>query len=356
MDTVTEPASAAAGKLDERYRRLIAAEPGLRIRDAAERLGSSELALLRLGHGGEATLLGGDFAALLQEAGSLGRVMALTRNACCVHERKGVYEKFAFYAEGVGLTVGKDIDLRLFMRHWRHGVAVEQTRGERRARSLQFFDADGHAVHKIHLLEDSDTGAFARLVARHAGRPPPAAAPDEAAEPLLTDEALADAGVFHAEWDALRDTHDFAGLLKRHHLDRRAAFRLAGPRRAERLDRLAHRAVFGGAQAQGLAIMVFVGNRGCIQIHTGPVVHLRQTGDWFNVLDPDFNLHLLEPLVDQAWLVRKPTVDGTVTSVECYDAAGRPLMFVFGRRKPGEAENAAWRALAEAAPRHGAQP
>ncbi len=41
-----------------------------------------------------------------------------------------------------------------------------------------------------------------------------------------------------------------------------------------------------------LPIMCFVGNRGMVQIRTGPVRNLRRTGPWFNVLDERFNLHL----------------------------------------------------------------
>jgi hypothetical protein len=39
--------------------------------------------------------------------------------------------------------------------------------------------------------------------------------------------------------------------------------------------------------------MCFVGNRGCIQIHTGPVKNIKIMGPWLNVMDPGFNLHRL---------------------------------------------------------------
>ena len=95
-----------------------------------------------------------------------------------------------------------------------------------------------------------------------------------------------------------------------------------------------------------LEIMIFVGNANCIQIHTGPVKRLVTTGPWFNVLDPDFNLHLREDLIHEAWLIRKPTRDGDVTSVELYDAKGETIAMLFGKRKPGLPEDKTWRALA----------
>ncbi|MCP2936632.1 hemin-degrading factor, partial [Salmonella enterica subsp. enterica serovar Typhimurium] len=84
--------------------------------------------------------------------------------------------------------------------------------------------------------------------------------------------------------------------------------------------------------------MCFVGNPGMIQIHTGPVHRIEVMGPWLNVLDPGFNLHLRQDLVDQTWIVRKPTADGVVTSVELLDAAGETIALFFGERKPGKPE------------------
>jgi hypothetical protein len=47
-------------------------------------------------------------------------------------------------------------------------------------------------------------------------------------------------------------------------------------------------------------------------------------GPWLNVLDPGFNLHLREDLIASAWIVRKPTADGVVSSLELFDAGGAP--------------------------------
>ena len=93
--------------------------------------------------------------------------------------------------------------------------------------------------------------------------------------------------------------------------------------------------------------MSFVGNRGCIQIHTGPVKRLVEAHGWFNILDPAFNMHLRDQGVARAFSVRKPTDDGVVTSIELYDPAGDLTVSFFGKRKPGIPEQLPWRALAE---------
>ena len=84
--------------------------------------------------------------------------------------------------------------------------------------------------------------------------------------------------------------------------------------------------------------MIFVGSRGCIQIHSGPIERLVETHGWFNVLDPDFNLHLREPAVARVFSVRKPTDDGVVTSIEAFDGRDRNILLMFGERKPGKPE------------------
>jgi putative hemin transport protein len=91
--------------------------------------------------------------------------------------------------------------------------------------------------------------------------------------------------------------------------------------------------------------MVFVGNPGMLQIHSGPIQKVMAVGSWINVMDPRFNLHLQMDSVAQAWLVRKPTDDGIVTSVELFNKDGEAIAMFFGERKPGKPELTAWRAL-----------
>jgi putative hemin transport protein len=104
--------------------------------------------------------------------------------------------------------------------------------------------------------------------------------------------------------------------------------------------------VLEGAAAEGVPVMCFVGNRGCLQIFSGPVERIEPRGPWLNVLDPGFNLHLRTDLVASAWRVVKPTrLRGPITSLELFDAAGGMVCQLFGARPPGEGERPAWRAL-----------
>jgi putative hemin transport protein len=328
-------------ELLERHATLKREQPRLRVRDAAAALGTTEAALVAAGTEGRATPLRADWGTLFAEFPQLGRIMALTRNDHAVHERHGAFQDVSS-GPGHILVVGPDIDLRLFPGAWAHAYALE---GERH--SIQIFDRDGNAVHKVYATEATDRDAWAALVARHAapGAPLP---PQEAASPATPAvETLVDAKALREDWLALQDTHDFVTLLRRHKASRRQAFRLAGEDLALRLDSIAGSAALRLAAGSGQPVMVFVGNRHAIQIHTGPVSRLMDIPGWFNVLDPDFNLHLREAGVAEAWRVVKPTADGPVTSIELLDANGAPVALLFGARKPGVPEREDWRALVE---------
>lgn len=329
--------------LSARRNEILSAEPRLRARDLAHRLGISEAELVALGHEDvDVTRLRYEWPAIIGAMPELGRVMALTRNEHVVHERKGVYGPLEGNAH-VGLIVGADIDLRIFFSHWKSGFALTERVETGVRRSLQFFDGQGTAIHKIYLTDASSVENFDLLTAKFAAPAEPLAI--EAAPPakaMLADSEI-DVERFRASWDALKDTHEFHGLLNKFKLERLQAMRLAGETRARRVPVSALRAALQASAARDLPIMVFVGNPGMIQIHTGPVENLTATGPWFNVLDEAFNLHLNEAALDSAWIVWKPTDDGTVTSLELYDAQGMLAATLFGKRKPGMAEDEGWR-------------
>lgn len=331
----------AIASLKDRWAEFRTQHPKTRIRDAARELGASEAELVSTGLGETATRLDGDFREVLRDVPTLGFVMALTRNDHVVHERKGEYRNVSF-TDHVGLVLGDDIDLRLFMMHWKFGFAVS----EAGRRSLQFFDKSGEAVHKIYLVEGkSNEAAYDALVAKFRAAEQSDALATEAYAPKDADVANDDIDVpaFQAAWLGMKDTHEFFGMLRKHKVSRTQGLRLAPADHAYRITPESVRDVFHAVAERDVPIMVFVASRGCIQIHTGEVKQLVEMGPWFNVLDPLFNLHLKEPAIAEAWVVKKPTDDGTVTAIELYDAGGETIALIFGKRKPGKPEIEGWR-------------
>lgn len=331
--------------LAARWSRLRGEKPALRIRDAAATLGVSEAELVALGVGQTATPLASDWRSILNDMPSVGRVMCLTRNEHCVHERHGRFEDVQVTGPH-GLVLGADIDLRLFLGNWKHGFAVREPLKQGERLSLQFFDASGEAVHKIYATEETDRPAFDALIARYAAATPQ---PLDIAPPATDTPDRPDAEIdvegLRKAWQAMKDTHEFFGMLGKFKVGRVQALRLVGDDLARELPVRALRSAFEAAAADGTPVMVFVGSRGCIQIHTGPVKRLVDTHGWFNVLDPDFNMHLRDEGVARVFSVRKPTEDGIVTSIEAFDGRDRNILLMFGARKPGKPELEEWRAI-----------
>lgn len=334
-------------------RRARTENPKARERDLAARLGISEAELVAAHCGDGVVRIEPRVNDLLTGLEAVGEVMALTRNESAVHEKIGVYDK-VITGNHNAMVLGENIDLRIFPKVWAHGFAVEKRDGDEIRRSLQFFDAAGEAVHKVHLRPASSLYAYQKLVAAlESSNQEPAV---DISGPTSDDEihggeTTANLNDLRDRWSRLTDVHQFFGMLKTLKLSRRQAVRMVGQDYAWLLDNDAVRAMFHHAAGGEMPIMCFVGNRGCIQIHSGPVKSIKPMGPWINVLDETFHLHLRTDHIHEVWAVRKPTKDGHVTSLEVYAADGKMIIQFFGKRHEGESERDDWRFLAENLPR-----
>lgn len=349
---ITPKADSSANlELKQRWQDHKSAHPKIRIRDAAQALEVSELELLVTGCGDSVVRLKPEWPDILKAIQSLGSVMALTRNEYAVHEKNGVYNNVRIMGS-MGLVLDEAIDLRLFLSHWHHGFSVCENTASGERQSLQFFGIDGTAIHKIYLLESSDKKAFNALLRTYTSN-------DQSAvvnvlpipkKPEELDDNSVDVDSFRASWESMKDTHDFHEVLKNYGLSRTQALRLGGLDKARKVPKELFTEFMTGLEEDNISFMVFVGSTGVIQIHSGPVSNIKTLGSWFNILDDDFNLHLRTDAIDTAWVVRKPTVDGDVNSLELFDANGDVIAYFFGSRKPGQPELMHWRKMINALP------
>lgn len=341
-----------AAKTPAEIRSLRALHPEMRERDFARIHAISEGELVAAEVGRSAIRLKPDLDILLNGLTAVGEVMALTRNESAVHEKIGPYEKVVI-GPMASMVLGEQVDLRIFPSKWAFGFAVEKP-GEDGAvrRSLQFFDAQGHAVHKVHARPATNLEAWSVLVTnlRHPEQvdaitvtPQPPVA--ELGEP-------AGVAALRERWQALTDTHQFFGMLRKLNLHRLTAIEMVGEDLAWQLDAKAVEQMFAAVAGTDLPIMAFVGNHGCIQIHAGPVTNINPMGPWLNVMDDTFHLHLRLDHIASVWAVRKPTRDGHVTSVEVYDGNRELIIQFFGKRQEGSDERAGWRTAVEQLPLH----
>ncbi len=293
------------GPLEPPARRAADTAHPRRRRDAGRQRGRAGGARAHVGT--TATPLAADWRSILSEMPAVGRVMCLTRNEHCVHERHGRFEDVQVTGPH-GLVLGPDIDLRLFLGSWKHGFAVREPLKQGERLSLQFFDGAGEAVHKIYATDETDRAAFDALIARHRAATP-ATSPSRRAQRTRSDRPDLEIDVegLRQAWRAMKDTHEFFGMLGKFKVGRVQALRLVGEEFARELPPRACARPVEAASADGTPIMIFVGSGGCIQIHSGPINRLVEVHGWFNVLDPAFNLHLREAGVARVFSVRKPT-------------------------------------------------
>lgn len=319
--------------------------PKKRERDLAEQLGISEAQLVAAHTGENVIRIQADMDLLMPWVNRLGEVMALTRNKSCVIEKVGIYDDYRG-GPHAALVVNHEIDLRMFPRHWVHAFAVTKKLDDGSERnSIQIFDGAGDAVHKIFLRDTSVIEEWDGLIEE-------VKVPDQsdsltvepriAIEPAKVDPTKQDR--LRSEWDKITDTHQFLQMVRKLKLNRLGAYRMAGapyvrPLAVSVVDTLLHKAA-----ESGLPIMVFVGNQGCIEIHTGAIKEVKQMGPWLNVLDPGFNLHLRSDHIAEVWQATKSTKRGDAISVEAFDAEGALILQIFGVLSDPEAA-ARWNEL-----------
>lgn len=351
MNTLTESKSSS---LREAWRGIQQAKPGIRIREAAKDLGTSEAELLATKLGEQVVQLGGSWGDFLKRFKTLGRVMSLTRNDACILEHKGPFQNINIIGETPHpmATVIGPIETRVFLSAWHFAFAVTEAKADRVLKSIQIFDRSGEAVTKIYLQEKSNEEAYEKIINDFRS---PDQNPDLNIQPYDKEEfsGAIDKDAFLEDWSALKDTHDFLHLLKKHKAQRQDAIKLASGKFTYQVDAaLSPKQILDAASAEKLPIMIFAGNRGNLQIHQGKVRTIRVLDRghagaerWLNVLDPDFNMHLRMDYVHAAWVVKKPTTDGEVTSVELFDKEKNLIAQFFGLRKPGIQELDGWRDL-----------
>ncbi|ATU95733.1 hemin-degrading factor [Phyllobacterium zundukense] len=337
----------------EAIRQARADNPKMRERDLAQQFGISEADLAAAYCGINVIRISPRIETFLTEIESLGEVLVLTRNESAVHEKIGVYDK-PVVGKHASMLLGEQIDMRIFPNSWAHGFAVEKHDGEDVRRSLQFFDAAGEAIHKIHLRPASDLAAYETLVATlrldDQSQTLELTSLPKSEEKTLEIAEL-DASGLRDRWSQMKDVHEFFGILRSLKMTRHQAVQVIGQDYAWQLDADALAAMMHHSAQEQIPIMCFVGNRGCIQIHSGPIQSVKAMGPWINILDETFHLHLRTDHIAEVWAVRKPTKDGHVTSLEAYGSEGEMIIQFFGKRHEGAGERSDWRQLIESLPR-----
>ncbi|GAB2854655.1 hemin-degrading factor [Pseudoduganella ginsengisoli] len=297
---------------------------------------------------------------IMQRALDFGQVTAQTANALAVMERTGVAMRLeqegsaASAGNGeagrniAGGYVGGDIDLRFNFDAWRYAFAVTEKRNDGSvSRSLQFFDAQGNAVHKLYARNEAAGGLFDQLAMdfRAAGQTPSLVTVTAPARIEEKPDSTIPLPAFHQAWLAMTDPGQFSAILAAFGATRRQAMRLAPPAMAQRLAPQALRALVDGIAQHKLPIVAYVGNAGVTQIYAGTLAQASGDGAAYMAQAPGFRLALRDSALRSGYLVQRA---GAV-SVEFYGEGAEPALTLVGRRDL--ARPLAWAELLQSLPR-----
>ncbi|CAB5570710.1 hemin-degrading factor [Providencia hangzhouensis] len=344
--------------LYERYQQAKTENKAKYARDLAAYLNVSEAQLLhsRVGHD-KAVRLNVDAPTLLTELATVGKVKAITRNEYVVHEQVGRYDNATFSPHGGLILNPRALDLRMFFSHWDAIFALTEDSKHGERHSIQFFDKQGDALHKVYTTDETDMAAWQALIEKYATQDNPELI-HEAATPFTNQPVSEELKQqLEQQWRNMTDVHQFFVLLKKNNLSRQQVFAAVSDDLAWKVPNDSFNQLINTAFKDQNEIMIFVGNRGCVQIFTGEIKKImpyQSEGSdlkWLNIFNPDFTLHMIENGIAECWVTRKPTQDGHVTSLEVFDNQGNQIAQMYGQRTEGTPEQEQWRQQVTALPR-----
>lgn len=338
-------------KLWQDYQDLRQDKHGVFPTEGAKMLGVSELELLLSSP--HSTYLGTDCRSILEHLHTLGVVENIVRNDYAVHEKTGQFLNLQL-GKSMGMILGEHgLDLRFFLNHWRYALAIANT-DSKPSYCIAFFDEYGNAINKAFLtkFDQQHIDAWQNLMHQFAPKEPTDIAllpnPPQQAWQLhaLDDDSL---GKFRQQWQDLTDIHAFHGILQKHNLDRISSYVQAPQGMSVQVKADLLEELFCQLASEELGCMIFVGNGGTIQIHSGTIKHIKRLHDWLNIMDKkhsQFTSHLKDTAISQLWFTKKPHSEGLTLGFEGFDEYGNSIITVFGERVEGQNQDPKWQHLA----------
>lgn len=318
-------------------------------REGAAELGVSEGELMA--DAPDTVYLGSAIRDIVLKLDTLGLVESIVRNDVVVHEKKGVYENVSLApTSGLALNIG-GLDLRLFPSHWHHVFAITMNYGDKLSRSIQFYDEFGVAIEKVFMRDDSKLPEWNALIDAFRTEAKPQFK-HETRPPVVIPQSLSPERekAFQERWMELKDVHYFGGLLETFDIDRQVAYRHAPKGYTKQLDNSVWEKVLNDVRDSEMELMIFVGNRGLVQIQTGKVHNIVRSHGYLNIFDgktEGFSMHLKDSDITETWVVRRPIRDGLVTCIDGFDARRNTVIQFFGRRQEGETELNKWHSITD---------
>lgn len=276
----------------------------------------------------------------------LGEVKVLTQTESAVHEKIGSFDHIEFSHENNSATVNNHrVDLQISLQQWHRIYAIRVKKGRYIHHSLQVFNIQGTAIHKIFMMPQTHNKRWHSFVeSRLSPDDTPFRARALSVLKRKTQESISLQG-FRDSWDNLLHPQNVPDLLKRYNLNHADALQYAGGDRAVRTDHHDLKTILDQVSAQQISLLIQVANCGCKQTHNGPIQNIVAHQNWLTIFDDDFNLHLNTNHIAEAWIVKKPSANGLVSSLELFDAAENLIVTLSDEKISDMQEREPWQNL-----------
>lgn len=295
---------------------------------------------------------------LLRALPWLGSLRIETENVAAAIESVADYGALRI-ERAVGRVDTPSLHLRVRLAAWARARTIAAA-GEAPGWCVEFTDAAGHPLHRVHLADPIAIAAFADVLAalREArgplahGSSPRLPIPLHAAgrAPASAPPREAGARDVRAAWFSLVGPAQGGALVRHHAATRGRVLRAIGDSWARRLSPDALPRALAAAHAAGVALAITVGNDGVT--HTA-------TGAWrLDGVTPEAVVarcatarSTLRTAPDAAcWAVREPRADAAVWCLEAHDGAGDLVLGVDVVDTDDAAATAAWARILGAEP------
>lgn len=288
--------------------------------------------------------LGGEWPTIVDALIRDGAIRARTESGGVTIEQTGSVEAYNLRGEGrIGSVVQDDLDLRFLFRHWVGGLVHSAHT------TVDFIDTSGAICVSVHAANDAARTTIEAVANRFEG-PAPDIAPNQQRPSLKRDDEV-DSDALLSDWRSMQNVHHFEALLGKHNVGRLQALRLVGGEFARELPAQAFEALLDRLKDNGQEIMVFVANRGMVQIYSGPASDRKRAGHGWEIEHGQSKLYVPDTALHGLWLVHKPTAAGIITSLEFVrDDSDQSVASIFGRHPHGDAQPTEWLELLESLP------
>ncbi|MDO4728264.1 MAG: ChuX/HutX family heme-like substrate-binding protein [Bacteroidota bacterium] len=335
--------------LTQQWEELKKENPHIRIRNAAQKLGVTEVELLATRVGEGVVRLENKAVEIFKSIASLGRVMVLTRNEECVHEEKGLFQEVEVMDNNQLRVNNENINLRIDLNSISKVFGVTDHSAHGTQQSIQFFDKSGEAIHKIYLTADSNQQTYDAILEQYRSSDQLSQEAVSEVNKLIKDEkpdVEVDLEGFHSAWKSLESACHFGKLIESFGLTRIQALRLApSDYYADKIDNNSIVKMLEEVAKAKVPVVISVSNAYVYQTFKGIIRKTMWHQTWYNIMDPDFNLHLDMSKIAATYVVRKPSNSGTVTSIEAYNEMGELIVHFFSPNAELDTEQSAWREI-----------